>query len=216
VRTVYLVEVPNFGHATPLSQRQVTPSTLCDVIELYCPDHELDIFCHSFGSVCATMFLNESHQRRSGERLIPQRVVFCDGFVHAFDFVRSSIYAFADHMDYLPLARGLVSSWAHRMLLLNIHSIEFQAFAKRFHNVTDGVLWREYHNVQMLHIYGTADVLFDVPLLKRKLHDSTTERFVFLDGARHGGCLFGKRSGKTVSSIREWVTADDRCTAGPI
>jgi hypothetical protein len=99
------------------------------------------------------------------------------------------------------------------MLFMGIHTTDFQAFGKRFYNATDGVLWREYHGVQMLHIYGTADVLLDVPFLQRRLCDSPTERFVFLEGVQHGGSLFGKRAHETLTTIRGWLLDETRVAA---
>jgi hypothetical protein len=188
-RTVYVIEVPNFGGNAPLSDRQFTAETLCDVVDAYCPDHILDIFAHSFGTCTAATYLNES-QDRHGVDMPIQHVVLCDGFVHAVDFVRSNIYPFVDDMDYGYDGRPLLFG-----LKYAIRDIEFQAWSKRFHNLSHGTLCRKsYPNLRLLYIFGTSDGLYDVPYIRSHVCDSLKEKFVFVEDGMHGDCIFGDRN----------------------
>ena len=81
-RTVHMVEVPNFGSATPLSPQPFTSETLYDIVSKYA--RAPDILAHSFGTCVATMFLNESQCHGSQDRGLLE-------FTAASQFLRRNI-----------------------------------------------------------------------------------------------------------------------------
>lgn len=206
-RTMHLIEVPNIygpGQKGYRSDRQCTAQTVFTVVSSHVPDQQLDLIAHSFGASVATMYLNEAQARPDVLRPL-QQAVFCDGCSHSVDFVRSNLYPFVDTTDYGRVGTQM-SRLTHRLFVtLCTQNLEFQAWSKRFMVLHDCVLWREYPNVRMLHIYGTADVLFDVPYIRSRVRDSVNdESFLFLEHAAHGDSLFGASA--TFASIHQWLT----------
>ena len=191
-RTVHLVEVPNMGHATPYSNRQFTARTVFEVVSSYGPAP--DILAHSMGTATATNYLNEQEAHGSAPSP-PQRVVMCDGFTHPMDMVRNHVYPFVDHVDHGSLLGQQLSSLLHRLFVtMGVHNLEFTAWAKRFHNIHDGILWRTYPNVHFLHVYGMHDHIYDVPYIRNNVQPLENERFLFQPEGKHGDCLFDQSS----------------------
>lgn len=194
-RTVYMIEVPNLGYATPLSDRHATSKTIYDVINNIVREDDFDIVCHSLGSVhCANlinqMFLkNELHKVKSA--------VICDGFVNPVDAITNHIYPFVDYCDYGSMKKKTRNKLEfYAFLYFATHNMEFGTWAKRFHNVYDGVLWREYNGLKIHYIYGDKDILYDTEYICKNSNGLLIPR------ASHGACLFGKRREHTIHHIQ--------------
>ena len=201
-RTVHVVEVPNFGPASSRSDTHGTSHTLYTVVAAHVPDHTLDILAHSFGTAVATTYLNVV-QLLSADALPVQQAVFCDGFTHSTDFVRSMLYPFVDSSDRGQHVGLHVSLLEYRIFLrFAMQKYEFATFAKRSHTLYDGTLWRAYPTVRMLHVYGTHDMLYDVPYIRSRSSDTEMEQFLFVEQGKHGACLFGPRN--VVAAIDTW------------
>jgi hypothetical protein len=200
-RTVHIVEIPNFGCATPLSDRQCTAPTLYAVITSYVMNP--DILAHSMGTFWATMFLNEQHARGLVCESSPQYVVLCDGFTHAVDLPRSVLTGFIDWSDCLTSSvchGGVQQTLVNILVTWLVHNVEAQAFFKRFYMPHTGILWREhYPNTRLLHLYGSDDMLMDARYISENHVDGST--VVVHDGATHGDILFHP----SVASVK-WTT----------
>ena len=205
-RTVYMIEIPNLGYSTPLSDRQCTASTLYDVITSHvaCPD----ILAHSMGTVMATMFLNE--QRARGVSVTQQQhVVLCDGFTHLVDVPLSWVGAFMGWSDYRQVCRDkgayVYLMWA--IILVMLHNVEVQAWTKRFCFPHTSLLYHPYPNTHILHLYGSKDPLMDARYISEKHQD---ESIVLVeDGANHGDILFHPSFRKRMwTTICAWLQPD--------
>jgi pimeloyl-ACP methyl ester carboxylesterase len=180
-RTVHIVEVPNIGYSTPLSDSQVTAKTLYGVVSKHVADGT-DIFSHSFGSATAAMYLNmicdKPHPMHN--------VVVCDGFVDIKDTVVSHLYPFFDYSDYACLRKKPKSRlYYFFMLYCAMHGLEFQIWAKRYHNIYTDTLWREYPNTNLHYVYSKYDILYDTEFIAKN-SDCT-----LLSKGGHGYSIFG-------------------------
>ena len=188
-RTVYMIEVPNMGYATPLSERHAMSQTIYEVIS-NCV-YEFDIVCHSLGSVHCANLINQLFLKNELHKV--NTAVICDGFVNPIDIFTNHIYPFVDYCDYGRMkqkARNKLEFYA--FLYFATHNMEFGSWAKRFHNVYDGVLWRDYKGVNIHYIYGEKDFLYDTEYICKN------SKGLLIPRASHGACLFGNRSKDTI------------------
>jgi pimeloyl-ACP methyl ester carboxylesterase len=181
-RTVHIVEVPNIGYSTPLSNRQATLKTLYEVVSKHVEDGT-DVFAHSFGSVMTAMYLNAIHDKPHPQ----QNVVICDGFVNPCDIITTHIYPFVGLTDY-SVIRKKPRRWYEFFLFVyfGIYNIEFQAWAKRFHNVYANTLWRCYPNTNINYVFSKHDILYDTEFI------AENSDCVLLPKGGHGYSVFGR------------------------
>jgi hypothetical protein len=197
-RTVHMIEVPNMGYATPYSERHATIQTLYDVISEYGNDN--DIFAHSLGSVHAAMWINENTLRNDATKY---NAVICDGFVNPIDALRSHMYPFVNYCDYLNIKKKPRTRKEFDFFLwFATHNLEFNSWAKRYHNWYDGVLWRDYPNVKIKYIYSGNDILYDTKNIADKCGDS-----LCIDKGGHGSVLFGKQRDIVLAFIQQCINA---------
>jgi pimeloyl-ACP methyl ester carboxylesterase len=182
-RTVHIVEVPNIGYSTPLSNSQVTAKTLYDVVSKHVDDGT-DIFAHSFGSATTAMYLNMIRDKPHPTH----NVVVCDGFIEMTDIVISQRYSFMDLSDYHSL-RKKPKSWFYYWFIIDyvMHGLEFQAWAKRYHNIYTDILWSDYPNTNIHYVYSKYDILYDTEYIAEN-SDCT-----LLPKGGHGYSVFGMR-----------------------
>ncbi len=193
-RTVYIIEVPNMGYATPLSDRHATSKTIYEVVSKLV--HEFDIVCHSLGSTHTANLMNNLFLKNELGRV--KNAVICDGFVNPIDVITSNLYSFVDNCDYDATTKKARNKWEfHAFLYFAMHNPEFGSWAKRFHNFYDEVLWRDYDGVNIDYIYGEKDFLYDTEYICKNSNGLLIPR------ASHGACLFGKRSKYTIQYINE-------------
>jgi pimeloyl-ACP methyl ester carboxylesterase len=182
-RTVHIVEVPNIGYSTPLSNSQVTPESLYSVIKEHVDDG-VDIFSHSFGSVTTAMYLNIIRDKPHPL----QNVIICDGFTNPYDIVTTHIYPFVEFNEYYTIYKK-PRRWLEFAVLLyfGTYTIDFQAWAKRFHNMYTNTTWRDYPNTNIHYVYSKNDIAYDTEYIG-KISDCT-----LLPKGGHGYSIFGIR-----------------------
>jgi hypothetical protein len=192
-RTVYIIEVPNMGYATPLSPRHGTAKTIYEVVTKYTKD--FDIISHSMGSGHCGHLINKLFLQN--ELSFVKNVIICDGFVNPVDTIKSHKYPFVDYCDYNTVHKKTRTKREFLMFIyFAAHNLEFNSWAKRYHNLYDGVLWRDYKGVNIHYIYGDKDILYDTDYIS-KYSDCHV-----IKNASHGACLFGKRSEHTIQYIK--------------
>ena len=181
-RTVHIIEVPNIGYATPLSDSQATPQNLHSVVSKHVDDG-CDIFAHSLGSIHAAMYMNEIHTIPTQK----YKAIICDGCVNPFDIFTSHIYPFVGLGD-LSIVRKKPKSWVEFMAFVYfcVYNIEVQSFTKRYHTFYNGTLWRDYQNATIQYVYSRHDILYDTEFIAENT-DCT-----FLQKGGHGSSVFSK------------------------
>jgi pimeloyl-ACP methyl ester carboxylesterase len=191
-RTVYMIEVPNMGYATPLSDRHATAKTIYEVVGKYAD--EFDIVCHSMGSGHATHLINNLFLKNELYKV--KNLIVCDGFVNPVDALINHMYPFVDFCDYELVHKRLRTKREFYMFVyFASQNPEFNSWAKRYHNFYDGVLWRDYNGVNIHYIYGDKDVLYDTDYI------SQHSKGLVIKNASHGACFFGKRREHTIQHI---------------
>jgi hypothetical protein len=201
-RTVYIIEVPNIGYATPLSERQATGESLYEAVNnCIIKGEDFDIFAHSLGSAHASHFINKVFQKNQLCRV--KNAVICDGFVNPIDVINSHLYPFVDYCDYNILHKKTRNIWEFNLFVyFALHNPEFGSWAKRFHNLYDGVLWRDYMGVNINYVYCEKDFLYDTEYICKN------SKCLFVKKASHGACLFGKKNKDTIRQILIWLNAE--------
>jgi len=196
-RTIYMIEVPNMGYATPLSERHATSNTIYEVVSNCLEkekENEFDVIGHSFGSAQTANLINSLFLKNELARV--KSAVICDGFVNPMDAMTNNLYPFVDYCDYSAMTKKARNQWEfYAFLYFATHNIEFGSWAKRFHNFYDEGLWREYHGVNIHYIYGEKDFLYDTEYICKN------SKGLLIKKASHGACLFGKRSGNIIQHI---------------
>jgi hypothetical protein len=197
-RTVHMIEVPNMGYATPLSDTHATSESLYEVVSKY--GTSLDVFAHSMGSSHAALWLNAT-TTRNGSSLLEHNVVICDGWVNTTDMLRCHMYPFVDYCDYPILDNKQTSKMKFNIFLWSsLHNLELTTWLKRYHNVYDSSLWREYPNANILYIYAKNDILYDSKYITEKCSNS-----LCIGTGGHGSVIFGKKSERAFSVIKQWL-----------
>jgi len=200
-RTIYMIEVPNMGYATPLSDRHATSKTIYKIVKMIVQEKEFDIVCHSLGSAHCANLINSLFMKN--ELLKIKNAVICDGFVNPIDAVTNNLYPFVDYCDYNDMKKKPRNKWEfYAFLYFATHNPEFGSWAKRFHNFYDEVLWREYDGVNIYYIYGERDIAYDTDYIKKK------SKGLFLKKASHGACLFGRRNKEIIQQIIRWLNTE--------
>ncbi len=198
-RTVHMIEVPNMGYATPMSDGHATSKTIYDIVSKY--GIAPDVFAHSMGASHAAIWLNATTVR-NGDLLPEHNVVICDGWVNATDFLRSHMYPFVDYCDYPRLDNKQMSIIEFCIFLWSsLHSLELTTWLKRYHNVYDSCLWREYPKANIIYIYAENDILYD-----SKYIEDNCDRSICIGSGGHGSVIFGKKREYAFSIIQKWLT----------
>jgi pimeloyl-ACP methyl ester carboxylesterase len=199
-RTVYMIEVPNMGYATPLSERHATGETLYDVVNK-CNLQRFDIFSHSLGTAHAAHLINTLFQKNDLHRV--KNAIICDGFVNPIDALVSHIYPFVDFCDYNKMHKPTRNkSEFYMFIYFASQNPESNSWAKRFHNFYDGVLWRDYNGVNINYVYSEKDILYDTEYINRN------SNCLLVKNTSHGASLFGKRSKDTIRQILIWLNIE--------
>jgi hypothetical protein len=180
-RTVHIVEVPNLGYATPLSNSQATPETIYEVVSKHVEDGT-DIFAHSYGSFHTAMYLNAIH----GKSHPNQNVVICDGLVNSCDFLVSHIAPFVGISDY-DVVRKKPKRWLEFIAFIYgaVHNLEVQSCSKRFIDLSSTLLWRDYPNTNIQYVYSKYDIMYDTEFIAK--HSDC----ILLPKGGHGYSVFG-------------------------
>ncbi len=181
-RTVHILEVPNIGYSTPLSNSQATHETIYEVVSKHVDDGT-DIFAHSLGSVHAAMYLN-----RICNKPVPNHnAVICDGFVNPCDLLTSHIYSFVGLTEY-SIIKKKPKRWLEFAIFvyMGASTLEFQSWAKRFHTAYDGTLWKTYPNTKIHYVYSKYDILYDTEYI------ANISNCLLLPKGGHGYSIFGK------------------------
>jgi len=198
-RTIHMIEVPNMGFATPVSDRHATSNTIYEVVSKY--GTAPDVFAHSMGSSHAALWLNETTQR-NGSLLPEHNIVICDGWVNAIDFLRGHMYPFMDYCDYPRLDNKQTSLFQFYIFLWSsLHSLELTTWLKRYHNAYDSCLWREYPKANIKYIYAKNDILYDSNYIADNCVNS-----ICIGNGGHGSVIFGKKRDYVFSIIQQWIT----------
>jgi hypothetical protein len=196
-RTIYMIEVPNVGYATPLSERHATAETIHEVVSKY--TDEFDIVCHSMGSGHAAHLINNMFLKNKLYKL--KNVIVCDGFVNPVDAVINHMYPFVDFCHYNVVHKKTRTKQDFYMFIyFAAHNPEFNSWAKRYHSFYHGVLWRDYKGVNIHYIYGDKDILYDTDYIRKY------SNCLVIKNASHGACLFGKRSKDTIQYIQNLLS----------
>jgi hypothetical protein len=197
-RTVHIIEVPNMGYATPLSENHATSKTIYDVVSKY--GIAPDIFAHSMGTSHTAIWLNET-TKRNGLRITEHSVVICDGWVNTTDMLRCHMYPFVDYCDYPFLDNKKMSNIEFNIFLWSsLHSLELTAWLKRYHNVYDSSLWREYPKSNIKYVYSENDILYDSKYIAEKCNNS-----ICIGSGGHGSVIFGKKREYAFAIIKKWL-----------
>jgi hypothetical protein len=197
-RTVHMIEVPNMGYATPMSNGHATSNTIYDVVSKY--GTAPDVFAHSMGSSHVAIWLNET-TRRNGSLLPEHNVVICDGWVNTSDFIRCHMYPFVDYCDYPSLDNKQMTKVKFNIFLWSsLHNLELTTWLKRYHNVYDSSLWRDYPKAKIKYIYSKNDILYDSKYIIENCSDS-----ICIGSGGHGSVIFGKNSEDAFSIIQQWL-----------
>jgi hypothetical protein len=208
-RTVYMIEVPNIGYATPISDRHATSETIYQVVSIY--GNANDIFAHSLGGVHAAMWINETTVREQ-RGIVPKsqcqppaseyNVVICDGFVNPVDMLRNHMYPFVDFCDYPNIKKKPKTRLEFNIFLwIAAHNLEFNSWSKRYHNWYDGTMWRDYPNVNIKYIYSENDILYDTRYIAEKCLDT-----LCIGNGGHGSVIFGKKRDYVFAIIKQWLS----------
>jgi hypothetical protein len=200
-RTVYIIEVPNLGYATPLSNSHCTSESLYDTISIHLhnnnPNYDTlpDILAHSLGSSHAAMYVNESYIKNnltSRNKLLPkQNIVLCDPISCIYDSIISHLYPFVDYCDYKTNIIRVNNKFEFYRYILLSHSLEFNSWCKRYHNLYNGTFWRDYPYSNIKYIYSKNDILMDSEYIITQMNPT---EYIFNKKGKHGSCLFGKNS----------------------
>jgi hypothetical protein len=197
-RTVHMIEVPNMGYATPISDGHATSTTIYDVVSKY--GTAPDVFAHSVGSSHAAIWLNET-AKRDGVLLPKHNVVICDGWVNATDFLRGHMYPFVDYGDYSRLDNKQMSYIEFCIFLWSsLHNLELTTWLKRYHNVYDSCLWRNYPKANIKYVYSENDILYDSKYIVDNCSNSSC-----IGSGGHGSVIFGKKREYAFSIIQQWL-----------
>lgn len=198
-RTVHMIEVPNMGYATPMSDGHATSKTIYELVSIY--GIAPDVFAHSMGSSHAAIWLNET-TKRNGDLLPEHNVVICDGWVNATDFIRCHMYPFVDYCDYPVLDnKQMTRINFHIFLWTALHNLELTSWTKRYVNVYDSCLWREYPKANIKYVYAENDILYDSKYIADNCVNSTC-----IGKGGHGSVIFGKKSEYAFAIIRQWLS----------
>jgi hypothetical protein len=198
-RTVHMIEVPNMGYATPMSDGHATSETIYEVVSKY--GIAPDIFAHSVGSSHAAIWLNET-AKRNGALLPKHTVVICDGWVNVTDFIRGHMYPFVDYCDYPRLDNKQMSNIEFCIFLWSsLHSLELTSWLKRYHNAYDSCLWRNYPNASIKYLYSENDILYDSKYITENCSNS-----ICIGSGGHGSVIFGKKREYIFSIVQQWLT----------
>ena len=198
-RTVHMIEVPNMGYATPMSDGHATSKSIYELVSIY--GIAPDVFAHSMGSSHAAIWLNET-TKRNGALLPEHNVVICDGWVNATDFIRCHMYPFVDYCDYPVLDnKQMTRINFHIFLWSSLHSLELTVWLKRYHNVYDSCLWREYPKANIKYVYAENDILYESKYIVDNCVNSTC-----IGTGGHGSVIFGKKSEYAFSIIQKWLS----------
>jgi hypothetical protein len=198
-RTVHMIEVPNMGYATPMSDGHATSKSIYELVSIY--GIAPDVFAHSMGSSHAAIWLNET-TKRNGALLPEHNVVICDGWVNPIDAMRSHMYPFVDYCDYSLLDnKQMTRINFHIFLWSSLHSLELTAWLKRYHNVYDSCLWREYPKANIKYVYAENDILYDSKYIADNCVNSTC-----IGKGGHGSVIFGKKSEYAFAIIKQWLS----------
>jgi hypothetical protein len=198
-RTVHMIEVPNMGYATPMSDGHATSKTIYELVSIY--GIAPDVFAHSMGSSHAAIWLNETTQR-NGALLPEHNVVICDGWVNPTDTMRSHMYPFVDYCDYPRLDNKQMTLFKFYIFLWTaVHNLELTSWTKRYINVYDSCLWREYPKANIKYVYSENDILYDSKYITDNCVNS-----VCIGRGGHGSVIFGKKSEYAFSIIQKWLS----------
>lgn len=199
-RTVYIIEVPNLGYATPLSNSHCTSESLYDTISIHLqnnnPNYDTppDILAHSLGSFHAAMYVNELYTKNitSQNQLLPkQNIVLCDPLSSVYDSINSHLYPFVDYCDYKTNIIRVNNKFEFYRYILLSHSLEFNSWCKRYHNLYNGTFWRDYSYSNIKYIYSKNDILMDSEYIIKQMNPT---EYILNTKGKHGSCLFGKNS----------------------
>ena len=197
-RTVHMIEVPNMGYATPLSERHATSDTIYEVVSIYGNAH--DVFAHSLGGAHAAMWINETTVR-NGTTLSEQNLVICDGFVNPVDMLRNHMYPFVDFCDFRNMKKKSRTKLEFIILIwIAVHNLELNSWAKRYQNSYHGAMWREYPKANIKFIYSENDILYDT----RYIADNCCDSLCIGNGG-HGSVIFGKKRDYVFAIIKQWL-----------
>ena len=197
-RTVHVIEVPNMGYATPITDRHATSKTIYDVVSKY--GIAPDVFAHSMGSSHAALWLNET-TIRNGSLLPEHNVVICDGWVNTIDFMRCHMYPFVDYCDYHGLDNKKMTKLEFYIFLWSsLHNLELTTWLKRYHNVYDSSLWREYPKANIKYVYSKNDILYDSEYIADNCSNS-----ICIGSGGHGSVIFGKNNQYAFAIIKQWL-----------
>jgi len=209
-RTVHIVEMPNLGYSTANdSSGYMTSETIYRVVRAHVGAAEHDIMAHSIGSSPAAHYVN--YQHTDGTVPANQVAVICDGFVCPVDGITTHVYPCTERTMYNELIKNKtvpMSRFEFFMFLwFVINDLNATIFLKRFHNLHDGVLWRDEYRTSIRYVFGERDMLYDVPFIRSTVERMSVEQqtqYRFIPKASHGGCFFGKRRDETLSHIVRW------------
>jgi hypothetical protein len=197
-RTVHMIEVPNMGYATPLSEKHSTSKTIYDVVSKYGIDS--DVFAHSMGSSHAALWLNAT-MVRNGPLLNKHNVVICDGWVNVTDMLRCHMYPFVDYCDYSILDNKRMTKIQFSLFLwFALHNLELTTWTKRYINVYDSCLWRKYPKANIKYIYSENDILYDSKYVTDNCSNS-----ICVGTGGHGSVIFGKKREYAFAIIRQFL-----------
>lgn len=96
------------------------------------------------------------------------------------------MYPFVGLADYYSI-RKKPRRWSEFFLFLyfGTYTIEFQTWAKRFHNLHTNTLWREYPNTNIQYVYSKYDILYDTEFIAQQSY------CILLPKGGHGYSVFG-------------------------
>jgi len=198
-RTLHMIEVPNMGYATPMSDGHATPETIYDVVSKY--GTAPDVFAHSMGSSHTAIWLNETTQR-NGVLLPKHNVVICDGWVNPTDAVRSHMYPFVDYCDFPHWDNKQMTQLKFNIFLwIALHNLELTTWTKRYVNVYNSSLWREYPNANIKYVYSVNDILYESKYITDNCNKS-----ICIGNGGHGSVIFGKKREYAFSIIQNLLS----------
>jgi hypothetical protein len=210
-RTIYIIEVSNINYTTPLSNSQCSSKNLYNIISKHILNNNHsdnydifpDIFAHSIGSIHAAMFINELYTKNDitkiTNKLSKQNIVICDGTSCIYDIIISNIHPFIQFIDYKKIKK-VNNIYEFYSFIKFIHTLEFNAWSKRFYNLYDGSFWRDYFHSNLKFIYSKNDILIDSEYIISKM---TSNDYIFYDKGKYESYLFGKNSKINIQEISD-------------
>ena len=127
--------------------------------------------------------------------------MICDGWVNTTDFLRCHMYPFVDYCDYPHWDNKQMTQIKFNIFLWSsLHSLELTTWLKRYHNVYDSSLWREYPKSNIHYVYSDNDILYDSKYITDNCNKS-----ICIGNGGHGSVIFGKKREYTMYIIQQWM-----------